>query len=227
MAGLAWVVVTITFLVIAVVFAARPLEGRPPRKGFTERLGTPSPWAPVGISTLALIAGTTSAIFAGLNYFKAPKARAAIVIERFEDHPISAPMPVHQLSMCLTNSGQSPARLRSVWIVPELQSNFLAAAEENDRMKVAFGHRNLAIPIDAEVNTGQRNCYAAQVGFGDATWDDFRNSNKEKLYVFAFVSFTDELSGESVVITEFCGRLEPSLTNWTYCHKGNNATIRP
>jgi hypothetical protein len=67
----------------------------------------PSPWV-----VLALIVSTISAIFSAFNYFKSPpKARAALVIERFEDKsgPVNWPdgsqKTMHQLRMWFKNNG--------------------------------------------------------------------------------------------------------------------------
>lgn len=185
-------------------------------------------WVPV----LGVILAGISATFAGLNYFKVPKARATIVVDRFADMQIKMPFGdageknMHSLRMWVTNTGQSPARIKNVAISPEPYDELLTPEREAQRMELVSKNKNMiGTSVDTEITSGQKVFFPSHAGFPDEHWSKFINK-KEYFYIFAVVTFTDELSGNSEVTTEFCARLEPDLNNWNHCASGHNRTNR-
>jgi hypothetical protein len=194
------------------------------------KIEPPSPWV-----LFALIVSIISATFSAFNYFKSPpKARAALVVDRFEDHQEKANLPVlgeknfHQLRMWITNNGQPPATIHNVAINPEFSPALMTPDHESQRMDyVAKNKATIGTTVNgSEIFTGQKFFYSANAGFPDETWSEF-TSKKQFLYVFALISFSDEQSGNREVTTEICVRLETNLNNWNHCASGHNVTIRP
>jgi hypothetical protein len=198
----------------------------------------PSPWLPIIIAVTALAVAITSATFTGFNYFKPPpkppSARAALVVERFEDKsgpidwPTGGQKTMHQMRMWFTNNGQAPAKLRNVVVNTEYSATLMTPEKESQRMD--YTAKNKAIigitpRGGAEVATGQRVAYPSNSAVPDDLWSDF-TSKKQILYVFALISFSDELSGDQEVVTEICLLLEPNLNGWSHCLSGHNETIR-
>jgi len=190
----------------------------------------PSPWV-----VLALIVSTISAIFSAFNYFKSPpKARAALVIERFEDKsgPVNWPdgsqKTMHQLRMWFKNNGLAPATIRNVVVNPEYWPGLMTPEQESQRMDYTAKNKAMIgiTPRGAEVVTGQEVAYPSNSAVPNELWSDFTN-NKQILYVFAVISFFDEYSGDREVVTEICIRLDTSLNSWNHCFSGHNETRRP
>jgi hypothetical protein len=98
--------------------------------------------------------------------------------------------------------------------------------KESQRMEYLAKNKSTigTTSLGAEVATGQQVAYPSNAGFPDELWSEF-TSKKQFLYVFALISFSDELSGDQEVLTEICVRLEPNL-NWNHCSSGHNTTIR-
>jgi hypothetical protein len=194
------------------------------------KLEPPSPWV-----ALAPIVSTISAAFSAFNYFKLPpRARSALVVDRFEDQQGKANSPVlgeknfHQLRMWITNNGQPPAAIHNVAISPELSPALMTRENESQRMDyLAKNKATIGTTVSgSEIFTGQKFFYSANAAFSDETWSEF-TSKKQFLYVFALISFSDELSGNQEVTTEICVRLETNLNNWNHCASGHNVTTRP
>ena len=193
----------------------------------------PSPWLQPSLGLVVLAVSVVSATFAGLNYYKSAKGRAAIVVDHYDDHQSKMTVPVlgeknfHQLRMWITNYGQVPARIHNVAISPEFATALMTPDKEAERMDyVTKNKASIGTAGDeAEVVTGQRAFYSSNAGFPDEAWSEF-TSKRQLLYVFALITFSDEMSGDKEVVTEICARLEPSLNTWNNCAGALNKTIR-
>ncbi|WP_334437456.1 hypothetical protein [Bradyrhizobium sp. AZCC 1610] len=192
---------------------------------------SPLPHIAIGISALSFLAGTTSAMFAGLNYFKVPRARASLVIDRFDDNVIQANIAgaekrFHQLRIWLSNTGQSPAQIRRAIINGQV-TPALTIEEEDKRISETAQMNWAAPPTTIEIAPGQKAYLSFPVGYPEESWSEFL-SKKQLLYVFAELRYSDELSeGRDDVIMRICVRPEPSLNIWSNCSRGQNRTTRP
>jgi hypothetical protein len=192
----------------------------------------PHPWGTLLVGFIGLVFAAISATFAGLNYFKVPKARAAIMLDRFD--PMQGEMDVpglgkrisHNLRLWVANTGQASAILRSVTISTEFYDAPLEAAAESQRMDyVAKNKATIGSSFTGlELTSGQKMYFTSHAGFTDPLWSDF-SLRKRHLYQFALVTFTDEMSGEHEITREICVRVDPDLT-WVNCTSGHNQTIR-
>jgi hypothetical protein len=202
-----------------------------------QKLGEPpSAWLPIFIAVAALAVSITSATFTGFNYFRSPpKARAAIVVDHFEDGNIgsmnvgSGEKTFHQLRMWITNTGQSLAAVQNVAISPELSQILMTAETESQRMaEVAKNKATIGVAQrGSELATNQKLGFPTTTIFPEELWSEF-TTKKQFLYVFAVISFSDELSGNQEATTEICARFEANnLGTWRSCASGHNATIRP
>src|SRR3984893_1997424 len=190
------------------------------------------------LAVAALVVSFTSATFTGFNDFRSPakplSARTALAVERFEDQSGPATVPglgeknFHVLRMWFKNNGPAPAKIRNVVVSPEYSPALVTPENESQRMD--FVSKNKATigitPRGVEVVTGQEIAYPSNSAVPDELWSEFTNK-KQFLYVFALISFSDELSGDQEVVTEICVRLETNLNRWNHCASAHNETIRP
>jgi hypothetical protein len=233
MAGLLWTLGIIAFLAAVVSFGAKPeVETNPYQLGIkwlARRFpGGPPPWAPISISTLALVAGTTSAIFAGLNYFKTPKARASLVIDRVEDFHGKMTFGgveriYHSPRIWLSNTGQSVAVLRQAILNPQLTTDVSPEGEDGRMARTLQMH---GVASNIEIAPGTKAFLSTPAGFSDDGWSELL-IEKAAFYVFGEIRYNDELSDKKDIIMDICVRVDRSLNFWANCAHGHNKTVRP
>ena len=199
-----------------------------------DRLSQPPPsWGTLIVACVGLVFAAISATFATLNYFTVPKARAAMMLDRFDPMIMDTTgMPAldkhifHNMRLWFANTGQASATLRNVTISAEFYDEPLDAATESQRMEyVAKNKQTIGSNLSKlELTPGQKIYFSSHAGFPDPLWSEYEQ-RKKLLYEFALITFSDESSDGREIVREICVRIDPDLT-WLNCVSGHNQTIR-